>query len=236
MVVNCIIIEDEKPAIEILRHYISRTEFLHLQGTYADAVRSMPMINQKPIDLIFLDINLPLMSGLDFIRNSNPSAGVIITTAHPEFAVASFEQEVIDYLLKPFSYERFLKAVNRYLKLSPSAQGYASRALPADETPFLFVRTNRKMTKVYLQDIVYLEAQKNYIQIVTEHESLLSYQSISEMEERLPRDLFLRIHRSFIVAVKKITQFTSTSVFIGETRLPVGKHFSENTVRVLQGR
>jgi DNA-binding LytR/AlgR family response regulator len=235
MEVNCIIIEDERPAIEILEHYISRIDFLKLKGVYQDPVHSMPMVNAETIDLIFLDINLPAISGLDFIRNAKPSAGIILTTAHAEFAVSSFELEVVDYLLKPFSYDRFLKAVNRFLKIS--------RIAPVEQAPdlkkepgFIFVKSNKTMVKIFLEDILYIEAQKNYLLIVTVDQSLLCYQSISNMAERLPSDLFLRIHRSYIVALRHIEQFTPAFVVVQKKSLPIGKSFGKDVAKVLELR
>jgi len=235
MEVNCIIIEDERPAIEILEHYISRVDFLKLKGVYQDPVHSMPMVNGEAIDLIFLDVNLPTMSGLDFIRNARPSAGIILTTAHEEFAVSSFELEVVDYLLKPFSYDRFLKAVNRFLKLSKLAPVEQTSDVKK-EPGFIFVKSNKKMVKIFLDDILYVEAQKNYLLIVTQLQSVLCYHSISHMAERLPSDLFLRIHRSYIIAIRHVEQFTHSSVVIQKKFLPIGKNFVKDVARVLQHR
>ncbi len=235
MEIKCIIIEDERPGIEILEHYIARVDFLKLQGSFQDAVHSMPMVNAGNIDLIFLDINLPTMSGVDFLKHTNPSAGVIITTAHPDYAVKSYELEVVDYLVKPFSYERFLKAVNRFLKL----HRLDPLAIPVDskkDDGFIFIKANRKMVKVYLGDIVYLEAQKNYVMIVTKNERLLSYQSISHMAERLPATLFLRIHRSFIINLSHVQAFTHSSVTIGNHEIPIGKNFTKEVVDILESR
>lgn len=235
MEVNCIIIEDERPAIEILAYYIGRVEFLKLRGSYQDVVHSMPMVNAGSIDLIFVDINLPTMSGIDFIRNINPAAGIIITTAHPDYAVRSYELEVIDYLVKPFSYDRFLKAVNRFLKLR-RLDTLSTPAETKSEQGFIFVKANKRMVKVYLDDILYIEAQKNYLLIVTVKESLLSYQSISRMSERLPSDHFLRIHRSFIIALNHVDSFTHSSVIISRKEIPIRQSFAKEAAEVLEGR
>jgi DNA-binding LytR/AlgR family response regulator len=233
MEVNCIIIEDERPAIEILEHYISRVDFLKLKGVYQDPVNSMPMVNAEAVDLIFLDINLPEISGLDFIRNAKPSAGIILTTAHAEFAVTSFELEVVDYLLKPFSYDRFLKSVNRFLKLSKLSPVEQAPDLKK-ESGFIFLKSNKKMVKIFLDDILFIEAQKNYLLVVTKDHSLLCYQSISHMAERLPSDLFLRIHRSYIIAIRYVEQFTSSSVIIQKKLLPIGKSFVKDVALALE--
>lgn len=235
MEINCIIIEDERPAVEILTHYIEKVAFLKLKGVYQNPVLSMPMINAKEIDLIFLDINLPTISGLDFIRTANPSAGIILTTAHAEFAVPSFELEVVDFLLKPFAYDRFLKSINRFLKLRNLGQLPQPTEATKDEG-FIFVKSNKKMVKVFLHDIQYIEAQKNYLMIVTQQESLLLYQSISQMAERLPSDLFLRIHRSYIVAINHVSSFTHTMVTVNNKEIPIGKLFLKDAMAVLEKR
>lgn len=233
MEINCIIIEDERPAIEILEHYIGRIEFLKLKGSYQDAVHSMPMVNAGSIDLIFVDINLPTMSGIDFIRNTNPSAGIIITTAHAEYAVKSYELEVVDYLVKPFSYERFLKAINRFLKLR-RFDAVSTDQEAQKERGFIFVKANKRMVKVYLDDILYIEAQKNYLMIVTNTESLLSYQSITHMAERLPSDYFIRIHRSFIIGLNHVAAFTHSTVTIKKKEIPIGKNYIKEVFSVLE--
>jgi DNA-binding LytR/AlgR family response regulator len=235
MEINCIIIEDERPAIEILTHYIGQVEFLKLKGIYQNPVLSMPMINAKEIDLIFLDINLPTISGLDFIRTAKPSAGIILTTAHAEFAVPSFELEVVDFLLKPFAYDRFLKSINRFLKLRNLGQLPQPVETKKDDG-FIFVKSNKKMVKVFLHEILYIEAQKNYLMIVTQQESLSLYQSISQMAERLPSDLFLRIHRSYIVAINHVSAFTHTAVTVNNKEIPIGKHFLKEAIAILEKR
>ncbi|MBC8034215.1 MAG: response regulator transcription factor [Chitinophagaceae bacterium] len=227
---NCIIIEDELPAAELLELYISNVDFLQLMGKFSNATQALKIINTEKIDLLFLDINLPRISGIDFIKSLNPAPSAIFTTAYSEYAVESFNIEAIDYLLKPISFERFIKAVNRFLKLK-NVQNNNMLDAPSSsvEKPFIFIKCDKKMVKLILDQILFFEAQKNYLLIHTESEVYRAHHSISEMEEKIPEDAFIRIHRSFIVAVKKISTFTHSNVEIGTTKIPIGRLFLQNT-------
>ncbi len=227
---SCIIIEDEQPAAELLELYISNVDFLELKGTFSNATQALKIINTEKIDLLFLDINLPRISGIDFFKSLNPSPSAIFTTAYSEYAVESFNIEAIDYLLKPISFERFLKAVNRFLKLkNVKNSGPADVPGNAVEKPFIFIKCEKKMVKLILDQILYFEAQKNYLLIHTENEVYRAHHSISEMAEKMPEDAFIRIHRSFIVSVQKISSFTNSNVEIGKTVIPVGRLFLMST-------
>lgn len=170
-IINCIIIEDERPASEILQQYVSRVNFLQLKGVFTNATQALTLINEGVVELIFLDINLPGISGLDFMRMLNPQPGIILTTAHAEHAVASFELEAVDYLLKPFSYERFIKSINRFLKFR-KLDSLSIPLQPAEKPrPFIFIKAEKKMIKVFLDEILYFEAQRNYLLVATVHEA-----------------------------------------------------------------
>lgn len=233
-IINCIVIEDEKPAADILQQYISRVDFLVLEGVFTNATQSLTAVNDGKVDLIFLDINLPGVSGLDFMRMLNPQPGIILTTAHAEHAVESFELEAVDYLLKPFSYERFIKAVNRYLKLR-KLDSQSIPITPAEkQRPFIFIKVEKKMIKVFLDEILYCEAQRNYLLVNTIHDCYLTYHSISQMEERLPERMFLRIHRSFIISIDKVSEYDSASVIIKKKHLPIGKNYAAQALTALK--
>lgn len=231
--INCVIIEDEKPAADILRQYITRVEFLKLKGVFSNPTQALTLINEGTIDLIFLDINLPGLSGLDFMRMINPLPGIILTTAHSEYAVESFDLEAIDYLLKPFSYERFIKSVNRFLKLRrPESQSIAVTT-QEKQRPFIFIKAEKKMLKIFLDEILYFEAQRNYLLVNTIAGCLLTYHSITQMEERLPSQSFLRVHRSFIVAIDKVNGFSKHSLTINKKEIPIGKNYAEDVIQKL---
>lgn len=226
MNINCIILEDEKPASDILELHISNIEFLHLKGVFAHPMQAMQFLNTQHIDLIFADINLPGVSGINFIKSLNTPTHVIFTTAFSEYAAESFELETVDYLLKPISFERFIKAVNRFLKLKKSENQIIDKAPAEADKAFVFIKCEKKMVKIFLDDILYFEAQKNYLLIYTELTTYRTYHSISEMEERVPELMFLRVHRSFLVALNKIESYTPHFVGIKKINIPIGRHYN----------
>ena len=218
---------------------------LDVAGTCFNALEAMQMLQQQPVDLIFLDIRMPRLLGTEFIRTLRNPPRVIFTTAHKDYAVEGFDLDAVDYLLKPFSFERFLKAINKidgntttpatpgpYASSSPSpdAAGPSHRATPlagngaTPGNPFLYFRVDRKMTRVELDEILYIESMKDYSRIVqTIQKPLVMKKSISSIEEMLPEDQFIRIHRSFIVAIQKVTAYTQHHVEVGDLELPIGK-------------
>jgi DNA-binding LytR/AlgR family response regulator len=224
--INCIIIEDEPAAARILETYIAKIDFLQLQQKFSSVEKALPAIAHKKPDLIFLDINLPGISGIQFVQSSGSGTGIIFTTAYTEYAVESFELDVIDYLLKPISFERFTKAVNRYLKFHGEniAQLQPAGKMPAK--PFIIVRADRQNIKILLEEIVYIEAQRNHLLIYSEKETLRIYQSISDMEEKLPEGLFVRVHRSFIVSADKIKGYTAGYLVAGTQKIPIGRMYA----------
>lgn len=222
--ISCVIIEDEQPAAEILEQYIAKIDFLHLTGKFGSATQALKYLSSEHNDLLFLDINLPDISGISLLKSLSQPPHVIFTTAYPEYAVESFELEAVDYLLKPISFERFIKAVNRLLKIQQRNEGFIETP-QVKEKPFVFIKSEKKMIKLFLDDILYLEAQKNYLLIYTVKENYRTYNSISAMEDKLPEKLFARIHRSFIVAVDKIEGYGKDFVEINKYTIPVGRMY-----------
>lgn len=215
--IKCIIVEDEPLATKILEGYVAQVPFLELQGSFEDAIYAMEHLKSNAADLIFLDIHLPKVKGMAFIRTlANPPA-VIITTAYHQYAVEGYELNVVDYLMKPFEFERFLTAVN---KLKREKTGEASK-------DYLFVNIQLKKVKIRFAEILYVESQKEYVKIVTHDNSYLTKMSTNEIEQLLPDSLFKRIHRSYIVAIDKISSFNSEMVEINELRIPVGRGYKE---------
>lgn len=219
--IKCIIVEDEPLARKILEGYISRVSFLKLSGSFEDAIDAMDYLSNHDVDLMFLDIHLPEIKGIHFLRTLSDPPAVIITTAYHEYALEGYELNVIDYLLKPFEFERFLMAVGRVKK-----QKQSELAAP-DTKDYLFVNIQLKKVKILFSEILYIESQKEYVKIVTLDNSYTTKMSTHEMEELLPASLFKRIHRSFIVAVHKIRSFNSEMVEINGTSIPVGRGYKE---------
>ena len=202
--IKCIIVEDEPLATKVLSDYITQVPFLQLQGTFKDAILATDYLRDKTTDLIFLDIHLPKLKGLAFLKTLTHPPAVIITTAYQQYAVEGFNLNVTDYLLKPFEFERFLIAVNKV----KTAQAEEHKPNEFGETKdFIFLNAERKKVKILFSEIVYIESQREYIKIVTTKKEYFSKMSTHEMEELLPANGFKRVHRSFIVSVSKIESY-----------------------------
>lgn len=219
---TCIIVEDEPLARQILEGYISRVPSLELQGSYEDAIDAMDHLRVHPVDLMFLDIHLPEIKGITFLKTLAHPPAVIITTAYHEYALEGYELNVVDYLLKPFEFERFLTAVNKVKRQSPS------EGATVDTTKdYLFVNVQLKKVKIHFAEILYIESQKEYVKIVTKDHSYLTKMSTHEIENMLPESLFKRIHRSFIIAIQKVRSFNSEMVEINGNNIPVGRGYKD---------
>lgn len=215
--------DDEPPAIKILKSYIEALDYLEIIGTCHNAFQAIDILNHEKVDLMFLDINMPKLMGTQLLKTINQAPKVIFTTAHKDYAIEAFELDAVDYLLKPVSFERFLKAVNKFCHINTTKADSYSNAMG-----FLYFRADRKMVKVFLKDITYIESYKDYVVIHRQNESDLKVKyPISSVENMLPQNLFLRIHRSFIVSIKKVTAFTNNDVEIGKIELPIGKSFHD---------
>jgi len=234
---KCVIVDDEPPAREILRHYIEQIPALELVGECGNAVHALIMLQQQPVDLIFLDIRMPQLSGTDFLKTLKNSPKVIFTTAFPEYALEGYELDVVDYLLKPIPFERFVKAVNKALLLNGFLKQSGTETNVVEPEPkndsFVYFRADRKMVKVMLQDILYIESMKDYIKVVTTKGVVITKQSISSVEAMLPEKQFVRSHRSYIVSVSKIKSFTNELIEIEKTDIPIGKLYRNEVLKVL---
>ena len=229
---NCIIIEDEPLAAEILQDYIADVPFLTLKETYADAIRALEGLRAGDIDLIFLDINLPKLKGLDFIQTLKHPPSIIITTAYHEYALQGYELNVVDYLLKPIEFNRFLKAVNK-LKSIIYEKAHTAPVSIGDSRDHIFVNTHRKKVKLYFKDILYIESLKEYVRIYTAEKILTAKFQLGQIDELLPKADFLRIHRSFIVAKTKIEAYNNAGVEINGKSLPIGRTYKELVISFL---
>lgn len=218
---KAIAIDDEPIALGIVRSHASKVPFLELKEIFTNPFNALNYLQQEPVDLIFLDIKMPDISGIDFFNSLNKKPLVIFTTAYSEYAVTSFELDAIDYLLKPFSLARFIKACNKAHEL------YQLRA-NAEAKDYLFLKTGYEQVKVYFDDIYYLEAAGNYVSFVLRNKKLLSRMTINESEEVLPVNKFIRIHRSFITALSKIDKIEKHQVYINGFNIPIGISYSQN--------
>jgi DNA-binding LytR/AlgR family response regulator len=224
----CLAVDDEPPALEVLKKYIACVPNLQLAGTCADALEALTMLQLHAIDLVFLDIQMPQLSGTDLVRTLKNPPKVIFTTAFRKFAIEGFELDAVDYLLKPISFERFLKAVNKVMNTNLYTFEYNSGNSDFNSKQsehFINLRADRKNLKISLDDILYIESLKDYIKVVTTNRVILTKQSISSIEEILPKNHFIRIHRSFIVSIIKIESFTNEMIEIGKKQLPISRMY-----------
>jgi len=236
--IHCLIIDDEPPAREILKQHIAGVEALELAGTCSNAVEAVSFLKEHPVDLLLLDIQMPQLMGTNFIRTLKNPPKVIFTTAYRKYAVEGFELDAVDYLLKPISFERFLKAVNKVLQLNiSSAQAMPTSATKekqnGESNSFLYFRAERKMVKVFFRDILYVEGLKDYIRIVTDNKTIVTKYVLSTLEEMLPANEFLRIHKSYIVAIYKIDSYNADTIHIAKHELPIGRLYKFDVNRVL---
>jgi DNA-binding LytR/AlgR family response regulator len=234
--IKCLVVDDEPPAREILKQHIAGVDALELTGTCASAVEAISFLKDNPVDLLFLDIQMPQLLGTNFIRTLKNPPKVIFTTAFRKYAIEGFELDAVDYLLKPISLERFLKGVNKVLQINIAEE---PQAAPAKETTkeaansFLYFRADRKMVKVFFSDILFIEALKDYIKIVTINKVIVTKYVLTTLAELLPADEFLRIHKSYIVAINKIESFNAETIQIAKHDLPIGRLYKYDVSRIL---
>lgn len=223
---NCLIVEDEPIAAEVLEDYIRQVPFLELRSTCRDAIYAMEFLQTEKVEIIFLDIHLPGLKGLDFIKTLKSPPKIIVTSAYQEYALQGYEFNVVDYLLKPIEFSRFLTAVNKVHQ--PSAQAAApATSSAAGDRPHLFFNVNKRQVKIYLDEILYIESLREYIRITTETKNIMTKMQLGDVEGLLTKNNFLRVHRSFIVAKSKIESFSPTEIEIAGKQIPIGRNYKE---------
>jgi DNA-binding LytR/AlgR family response regulator len=230
---NCIIVEDEPLAAEVIKDYIEQVPFLQLKGSCTDALYAMDLLQKENIDLVFLDIHLPKLKGLDFIKALKKPPQIIITSAYQEYALQGYELNVVDYLLKPIEFNRFLMAVNK-LKERNSKEALPGSPAAAAERAALFFNVSKKRVKVYIDEILFIESLKEYIRITTKEKSILTKFQLGQIEEMLAKNGFLRVHRSFLVAKNKIDAFSATDVEVNGEQIPIGRSYKEMVMAMLE--
>lgn len=238
---TCLIVDDEPSAINIIKSYVEKTPFLALIGTASNPLEAMETMRSNPVDLMFLDIHMPHITGIDFLKMQKGKCQVVLTTAHSEFAVEGFEHEALDYLLKPVSFERFLRAAQRALNQSMAATTPTS-AVPATASPeddYMFVKTETKgrMLKVNFKDIMYIESMKNYMAIHTAEDAITTYGSIKDMEQELP-DNFVRVQKSYIVSMNHVREIEGNQIFLYgmKPHIPLGETYRRHFIRLLEDK
>ena len=231
MKTRCLIIDDEPIAIEVIKSHLQHFKTMEVVGTCSNAVQAFEMLNRLQVDLMFLDIQMPQITGLDFLRSLSHPPEVIVTTAHRDYALAGYELDVMDFLLKPISFERFLKAIQKYYKLAGTLNNPRwSHGAPKDSNQHIFVRADRKTVKLPLQQIIFIESLKDYVKIHTHQKVIITKEQISQLEANLPTDQFMRIHRSFIIAINKIEAFSHETIDLVGKQLPIGRSYKHSVI------
>lgn len=232
MMIRCIIVDDEPLAREGMERLVKDSGVFDLVATCSNAMEANKILSHEKIDLMFLDIQMPAMRGIDFLKTLQVSPLVIITTAYPNFALEGFELNVLDYLVKPITAERFLKAVNR---VKDTLEYRKDEDLEV-RTDFFFIRSANSFEKVFFSDILFIEAHQNYMTIQMEKGKLIALLTIKSLEEQLPARKFQRIHKSYIVSLEKITSLRGNEIFLGAHKIPVGKNYKEQLLKIVNDR
>ena len=232
MKIKCIIIDDEKLASEVIQTHLKEFSNMELVGVFLSPMDALNTIEEDKIDVVFLDINMPKMNGLDFIRNIESSTNFIITTAYREFAVESYDLDVLDYLVKPIPFTRFLKSINKISQKIYSDKNFDHNNNQADKS-FIFLKVDKKLMRVKFEDIFHIESLKDYIKVFTRTGDFLVHKSLTGITEELPKNQFLRIHRSFTVALDKIDAIEGNSVLITNKRIPIGRKYMNHAKSVI---
>lgn len=232
---DCIIVDDEPLALDILETFIKKNENLNLVGRCRNAIEAKELLAVKKIDLMFLDINMPEISGLTFIKSLSEKPAFIFTTAYSEYALDGFELDALDFLLKPISEERFNKSVQKALEYA-SFQNSDEVSESNLENEFIYIKVNNQMTKVFYDEISHIEAFADYVKIFLNDKKLVTLQTMKNMENKLPTDKFIRIHRSFIVNQNRVTSYNSGNCNIGDLQFPIGKSYKDNFLETMKSK
>jgi two-component system, LytTR family, response regulator len=232
---QCLIVDDEPPARAVLKRYIEEVPMLQLAGECGNALQAIQFLQTQHVDILFLDIRMPQLNGTELLKVIRNPPPVIFTTAHAEYALEGYELDVMDYLLKPVRFDRFVKAVNKVAQLS-GQRAIETNAIEEEQKKdsFVYFRADRKMMKVMLDDILFIESMKDYVKVFTSSGTIITKQSITAAEAMLPEKEFIRTHRSFIVSIKKIRSFTSELIEVGKHEIPIGKLYRNGVLKVLQ--
>lgn len=234
MKLRCLLIDDEPPALKVLQSHIAQISDLEIAGICSNAVEAIKILHQKTVDVMFLDIKMPMIIGTDFLRNLSHPPRVIFVTAYRDYAVEGFELDAVDYLVKPVSFDRFLKAIDKLQRTGNSQPHSEVQTYVSNPDAFVYLKADKVMEKIFVKDILYIESWKDYVKLFfTGGKHLLVKQSISAMENLLSDHQFLRIHRSFIVSLDKISGYTSMSVKLQGKEIPIGRLYKQAVTNIL---
>ncbi len=236
--INCIIIDDEPLARKGIKEYIADIDFLHLTGEYDNALKAAEQISREDVQLIFLDIQMPKITGLDFFKTLQHPPPVIFTTAYPQYALDGFELNALDYLVKPVSFDRFLKAAMRAKEFYEIRQVNLSETKQAPAEPgYFFIKADNKLVKILFEDILFVEALQNYVVIHTKDKNHITYLTLKSVEEYLPEERFIKTHKSYIIAASKIESIEANDILIGQHHIPISRNLKDEVMeKLLKGK
>lgn len=230
-ILNCLIVDDEPLAQQVIETYITKLPSLVLKQKCSNAMEAFEALQQYDIDVMFLDVQMPVITGIDFLRTLKNPPQIILTTAYPNFALEGFELNVADYLLKPISFERFLKAVNKIIE-KPTPQTVVSQEATA-QAEYFFVKEDSKLVRINFRDIEYIECMKDYAKIFTKQRMIVTHHTMKKFEEVLPKDLFLRVHKSYIVAMPAIQSVYGNTIEITKAKIPIGAMYKDELMKII---
>lgn len=233
--IRCLVVDDEPLARDVIENFISRIDNLDLVAKCSSAHEAFNVLHKEQIDLIFLDIQMPEITGIEFLKDLSPAPTVIFTTAYKDHAIDAYNLDAIDYLLKPIEFSRFLKSVNKvYRQSKPNAEIPSNTSIiTTDFRPYIYLKVLKKMQKVYLDDILYIESLKSYIKVKTVMKEIIAHRPISSIITELPTSKFLRVHRSFLISIDHIDAFSPTEIELKGNKVPVGRKYKETVKEIL---
>ncbi|MDB5031039.1 LytTR family DNA-binding domain-containing protein [Mucilaginibacter sp.] len=239
--IRCLIVDDEPLALHILEDYISKVPFMELVRSTTNPIEALTLVQDGNIDLVFLDVQMPELTGIQFLRIANGKTKVILTTAYPQYALEGYELDVVDYLLKPIAFDRFFKAAQKAQGIIQPSKAAIAEPVQVQQqqdfmSDFIFVKSEHKIQKVYLHQILFIEGLKDYISIFTTAERIITLQNMKKMEDTLPEKHFIRVHKSYIVALNKIDSIERSRIRIGDKIIPVGDTYRDDFFKIIDGK
>ncbi|MDB4924339.1 LytTR family DNA-binding domain-containing protein [Mucilaginibacter sp.] len=239
--IRCLIVDDEPLALHILEDYISKVPFMELVKSTTNPIEALTLVQDGNIDLVFLDVQMPELTGIQFLRIANGKTKVILTTAYPQYALEGYELDVVDYLLKPIAFDRFFKAAQKAQGIIQPSKAAIAEPVQVQQqqdfmSDFIFVKSEHKIQKVYLHQILFIEGLKDYISIFTTLERIITLQNMKKMEDTLPEKHFIRVHKSYIVALNKIDSIERSRIRIGDKIIPVGDTYRDEFFKIIDGK
>jgi DNA-binding LytR/AlgR family response regulator len=236
MNIRCMIVDDEPPAIRVLKSHMAQVKGLEVVAECHNAIQAHEILHQKKIDLLFLDIKMPKLTGMDFLKSLSHPPLVIFVTAYREYAADGFELDAVDYLVKPVSFERFLRSISKVKKAIGQEPIVIEKATSSPKDAFVYIKVDKHMEKIMIHDIIYVESWKDYVKVFLKNgKNLLAKKSISSMESLLPEQRFIRVHRSYLAPLDKITGYNNFRILIGDIEIPIGRFYKQRVLDTING-